>query len=358
MSSDWGFRNQSELNYLYDIIPSGIHIGPSYQDLVLVSDPRMPPIEHLFCGLTPPNIDLCNPMPVNQPKIVTIDEIEPAWAYDYLSERPKLHVVRGDRLSAYADELVKVSRSIQTVGYHGVLVPLRGGLKPWLQIDVVTEMRFDDCCIPFTQGANGVDVEPIRNRIESFLKSCPDVSTFKLAIVDTADSGHSSRMMAEIIKSIRTDRKDKANWQVHFYLIFEEGTPARRQPPLSAEIPGKSNHQVKFVVIPHSVPDLISEDWDEALGIKCGWKDGSIPQVYVVPSKGIVAIQRTDGGLRLVESNRLDRYTDILLSEAVSDCVVTHPEYTFSEDIWPKYRHQKDRLPVEGMGPRRCQSRR
>ncbi len=304
----------------------------------------VPPLDVLLGGETPPKIELCNPMPAYRVPPRKNDEIPAVKAGQYLAERPKLVVVRRASLDAYAAELVRIGKELQSVGYHGVVVPLRGGLKPWVQLDVVTELKLNDCWLPFTQGANGIDRDQIRHHLASFVAVRPLVSPFRLAVVDTANSGHSSCILAEIIKCVWTDRGDDSEWVVDFYLLFE-ATGTGRQPPKSREIGPKSTARLRFRVFPRPVPDLVVEDWNEALGVKCLWRDGSKPGLEVVPSKGIMAVQERDGRLHVLEADRLDRETDVLLGEAVSEAVVTEPGFQHTHDVWPEY------LPKDGMPP-------
>jgi hypothetical protein len=163
--------------------------------------------------------------------------------------------------------------------------------------------------------------------------------------VDTANSGHSGCALADILKALWKNSKDGPEWLVDFYLLFARTGSGRRQPPLSAEIERLSTGRLRFRVFPHPVPDLVVEDWDEALGIRCYWGDGASPQMRVVPSKGELAVQERDGSVRVVESDRLDRYTDVLLGESVSDAVVTEPGFRHTYDVWSAY------LPADGVPP-------
>lgn len=345
MYSDWDFRQQFHLGHIFHHVPSGSHLGPQF-DLNAISQPVVvPPLDRLFNGKAPPTVALCNPMPAYQVPVPKVDEVDPGKARLYVAERPKLTVVRRSSLDAYAAELVRIGKELQSVGYHGVVVPLRGGLKPWVQLDVVTELKLHDCWLPFTQGANGVDRDQIRHYLASFLSARPPVTPFRLAVVDTANSGHSSCMLADVIKSVWSDRGDASEWAVDFYLLFEATSTARRQPPKSRDIGPKSNTRLQFRVFPRPVPDLVVEDWDEALGVKCLWRDGTTPALEVIPSKGVLAIQERDGRLHIIEADRLDRETDLLLGEAVSEAVVTEPGFEHTHDVWPAY------LPEDGTPP-------
>lgn len=344
MATDWDFRGQLHFGDIFHHIPSGVHV-PLPAQYVVTQVPAMPSLDGLFDGDTPPTIELCNPMAVYRVPPRKSDEVPAHKGGLYLAGRPELVVVRRAALDDYATALVRIGKELQSVGYHNVVVPLRGGLKPWVQLDVITELKLNDCLLPFTQGANGIDKDQIRHHLKAFTDVRPAVSPYRLAVVDTANSGHSSNMLADIIKSIWSERADGSAWVADFYLLFAETIPRRSQPPKSREIEPKSTHGLTFRVYPHCVPDLIVEDWDAALGIKCLWRDGSKPGLEVVPSKGSMAVQEHDGRLHVIEADRLDRETDMLLGEAVSDAVRTEPGFHHTKDVWPAY------LPKDGTPP-------
>ena len=123
---------------------------------------------------------------------------------------------------------------------------------------------------------------------------------------------------------------------MHFYLIFEQTIPKRHHPPLSAEIPGKSNDVYTSMssLMPFPISSL---KIGTRLGIKCGWEDGLTPEIRIFPSRGRFALQEGSGYLKVIESDRLDRYTDLLLGEAVSDNVITLPGFRHTHDVWARF---------------------
>ncbi len=76
--------------------------------------------------------------------------------------------------------------------------------------------------------------------------------------------------------------------------------------------------------------DTIFEDEDDRARATLHHSSGS----EVTPAHGVMAIWKTDGGLRIVEAERLDRYTDALLGEVSSESLVTDPSF-FPHRIGP-----------------------
>jgi hypothetical protein len=275
----------------------------------------------------------------------TIDVVPVRWADAFLRERPELQVVDRQHLDAYADRLVDIGKELQAIKPHRVVVPLRGGLKPWLQLDVMTEMRHCDGWLPYTQGANNVATEQVRHYLNAFIAVGSNTPHFRIAILDTAESGHSSRELAKVVKELRAQAKGNSIWEVHFFLVFVKKRPQDRWPSLSGEIEPMSAPGITFRLHPFSVPHLLVEDWNEALGIRTRWVDGHVPRIEFVPSNGRMALREYDGSVRVFEAERLDRFTDALLGKSVSDGVVSAPGFRHVGDVWPNY------LPPDAVPP-------
>ena len=113
---------------------------------------------------------------------------------------------------------------------------------------------------------------------------------------------HVLRLFSGTIRSLRTRTTELVRrYIIHLAALSASCLmPPRSRPRLSASIPGKSNDRITFRVVPHGVDDLICENWVEALGIQCGWRDGDIPSIEVTPARGVMALRKTDGGLRIV----------------------------------------------------------
>lgn len=325
-------------------LPSGVHSGIPGGELVRLIPLRYPDWSQLT---NPENVvvSICNPMPASDFTVTKVDEISADASAMFLKEHPKLQLINQRDLGDYADLLSQVAKWLQVRGYHGVVIPLRGGMKPWNQLAIMTEHSLNECWLPFTQGANGVDRDPVRHHLSIFLESYADTSPLRLAIVDTADSGNSAAALAKLIASLREDCRSDSKWMVDFILFFESENGTKHCPPECVPIPKMSNDRLMFRVFACGTRSLITEDWDAALGIKTQWRDGKTPEFIMLPSYGRVVVQDYSGKLCEYEADRLDQFTDILLGNEVSDAVVTDSTLAFQKDVWQKYETVDERKP-------------
>lgn len=326
------------------LIPSGMHHGVPNGDIVRMTPLRLPDWG-LLANSDKVKVSICNPMPASDFTITKVDEISAESSSIFLSERPKLKLISQCDLADYADLLSQVAKWLQIRGYHGVVIPLRGGMKPWNQLAIMTEHSLRECLLPFTQGANGVDRDQIRHYLSDFFQSFAGISPLRLAIVDTADNGDSAAALARLILSLRKDCRDDSKWLLDFILFFESKNGVKYCPPECVPIPKMGNHRLTFRVFACGTRSLITEDWDLALGIRTQWKDGKTPEIIILPSYGRVVVQNYSGMLVEYESDRLDQFTDILLGNEVSDAVVTDDSLLFHEDVFEKYQNVDEREP-------------
>lgn len=332
-SRDWVF----DLGHPGVLIPSGIHIGVPLDYLTRVIPLPAPDWEALR-NVEHVTVSVCNPMPDTPCPITQVDEVPADEASAYLQSHRETRIIRLQDVTMYGDLLAQVAKWLQICGYDGIIVPVRGGVKPFTQLNVLTEMRFEPCLLPFTQGANRLNEEQVRDYLKNYLERRAGNSPLKLSVVDTADSGHSALCLAEICRSLRRDWRGSGAWAIDFILFFEFQDGSKRYPPKSFHIPKLSSSKLVFRVFACGTPSLLVEDWDEALGIKTVWRDGRTPEFVLVPSKGRLVIQDYDGILRQYEAERLDLFTDQILGQEASDAVITDQSLRFHHDVWQKYK--------------------
>jgi hypothetical protein len=233
---------------------------------------------------------------------------------------------------------VGIAKWLNRVPYAGIIIPLRGGLKPGIQLRLLTELQHECCWLPFTRGSNKVDHEQVRHLLKRFLERIATVPVLRIAILDTADSGDSARVLAEIIRDIYRSMEGPGQWIANFMLIFEPRDDGYPFPPKALDIRKLTlDERLIFSVTVCQTPSLIVEDWDEAIGIRTIWKDGKVPAIVQLPSKGRIIVEEFSGNLLEIEAERLDHYTNDLFTSAVSEAMTTDPMFRFDHDVWQNY---------------------
>ncbi len=274
-------------------------------------------------------------MPIRVPELLEVDAAPlkdaPALISSY--QRDNVRVVTRGQLDGYGSQLVVLGRQLQAAQHDLVVFPLRGGLKPGLQLEVLTEYRLPVEWLPFTGGSNGtLDAQVLavlQRRIAPIVagKGAP----ISICAVDTSISGDSALRLAGLFRTT-LEQLHAVGAGVVFYLLHEHS----RYPWRSLEINALSTRAVSFMVHCVGVDSLLVEDWSEAFGVRVVPDAGGIVVLKPAATEGSV-ILRDDEAVRIVSSPELNHLVDVLIAKAVAEDIQTDPRARHIGDVWERY---------------------
>lgn len=229
-----------DFEYNHALIPSGIFVQQSPQyvakpvPLIEFREPASP--------LSKLDIQLCNPMPIRPVEAVVVQEVQSKFAAELQRNLHRVPIIGVQELYSYAERLLEIGRTLATQSYDIVAIPLRGGLKPWLQLDVLREFSQTPLWLPYTAGSQGKYDEQILHVLEEGLSIHASAADLRIAVVDTAISGDGSLHLAELLA--RHHRRDvKRRWACDFHLLYaQERYPAKAM--LMLKLTGEYQHDV------------------------------------------------------------------------------------------------------------------
>lgn len=200
-------------------IPSGSFTQVSQFDHYGIQARRLLSYQEESSPLKTPaiNIEICNPMPTTSPDYQITDIIEPENTDKFLSFNSNIPLIDESAFDAYAAQLKTLAVQLQEKRYDKLIVPLRGGLKPAMQLDVLCDYQMPILWLPYTAGSQGQFDQQVKECLQSELVTCPDGQPARLAILDTAIGGNGSEHLAKLIAEIVTS---KCNWKVDFHLLY------------------------------------------------------------------------------------------------------------------------------------------
>lgn len=319
-----------KFEYIHALIPSGVFIQKSQPYYTV----PLPPIsfKDAESPLSSFDIQLCNPMPVRPVDAVIVKEVQPKFATAFQNECHRLPVIGMQELYSYAEQLLEIGRTLASRPYDFVVIPLRGGLKPWLQLDVLREFRQAPLWLPYTVGSQGKFDEQVLDVLEQGFATHEGVSELKIAVIDTAISGDGSLHLAELLAQHHLSDK-RQRWICHFHLLHAK----ERFPLKSRHIPELSNERLEFNVVTWPVDHLLVEDWNEAIGLEVCWEGNTRAIIKHCSTEGRLLLKRNDGAVQLIESQELHHYVDLLLGDAVSEYVRHDEKLVYQKDVWQRY---------------------
>lgn len=319
-----------DLQYNHALIPSGIFVQNCQQYCATPQPPiTLKDAESPFSNI---NIQLCNPMPVRPVDAVIVEEIQPRFATAFQNELHRVPIIGMQELYTYAEQLLEIGRILASRPYDCIVIPLRGGLKPWLQLDVLREFRQSPLWLPFTAGSQGKNDEQVLHILEQGLAKHAGASELRIAVIDTAISGDGSLHLAGLLSQRQLiDRGQR--WNCDFHLLHAK----QRFPKKSNLIRELSNEHLEFSVVTWPVDHLLVENWNEAIGLEVHWDGTTQAVIRNSSTEGRLLLKQIDGSIQLIESPELHHYVDLLFGDAVSEHVRHDASLVYQGDVWQRY---------------------
>jgi hypothetical protein len=233
----------------------------------------------------------------------------------------------------YGEVLINLTNEVVAQNAHLNIGLLRGAYRPCVIVEVMTRSGIAYEFVDYTQhSGREAEIMPI---LRGILKEHdPQQQEFRLQITDTAIGGHGAEHFAMMLIGIKeSDASFKAQqWTVFFNLLHDsrQGTNTGKMRSIE-NLPTK---RIAFAVRLYEVPDLITEDYDGGLGLKF---DGKTLKPCNEPGQFVL---QSDSGISLIDSSDLRLTFDSMFTQAITDGLLTSPEYKQVGDIWNR-QHDK-----------------
>lgn len=223
-------------------------------------------------------------------------------------------------LDSYADVLVRIAKELSVRQIDIMLVPLRGGWKPSIQLQVMNKVGYPLFPFVFTAGSQGrfqkENIELITERLREFHGK----AALRIGVIDAAISGHSAKALAELLLVIKREFAGQA-WHVCFDLLYSDENRNQPYPAESDVIPGMSKADLTFERQLRLVPSLLVEDWDEGIGFSLN--NGQC--IYKTTGNGTLLLRTNDNRVGVYRSSELARFIDHLIANSASESMLSDP---------------------------------
>jgi hypothetical protein len=246
-------------------------------------------------------------------------------------KKSEVNQINASDLATYAESLVEMAISIKQYPADCFICPLRGAFKPALQLqkmNVMGQMEF----LPFTRGSSGEFDDLILPAVRDIIKRhYAGERIFRINIIDTAKGGQGAKKLANLLRIVRSEYKTTDLWLINFFLLH----------PPSADVANietaalGSNEEITFHVHRHVVDDLLIEDWDAAIGVRVEYGVNYISIKNSLTSGRLILVE--NDSVSLVDSPEMCQYIDVLIANALSAEIVTHPDLQFYRNVYEDY---------------------
>jgi hypothetical protein len=307
-----------------------LSMAPSGAFSPIASNPFAPITESVDPIFNPGVLDFYRGSYITNANDTVVDE----WLTSSTGET-KWHIDKG-HLESYADTAVKLATAVATNNAACRLAPLRGAARPCMLVDVMNKGNLDFEFFNFKEGSSKSRNIGIQSELLAILqRKDPKNELYKIQIVDTAIGGYGIVALTEMLKSLHDTNENfvKQSWSIDIHLLHP--TNGHENVSRMESVKGQTTSRFQVVLKRYPVPDLIVEDYDDALGFtleRHGSKYFAKPSV--VPGKFLL---KTNGVFSLIESENLSLTFDEFMCEAVTNSLLTDPNRELVGIVWQDY---------------------
>lgn len=241
-----------------------------------------------------------------------------------------------DHINSYAETIVKLSEAVIASNATCRLAPLRGAARPCMLLQVMSRGEVEFEPFNFRQGSSGTRNLEITKELEKILHGRDTgKEVYTIQIVDTAIGGHGIVALVNLLRDLHDENFafKKQFWVIDIHLLH----PSNGHENISKmeSVKGLSDNRFQVMLNRYEVPDLIVEDYDEALGFTLE-REGS----FYVMKPSVVGgrfLLKANGVYSLIESEDLSRTFDELLCDALTCALTTDPNRELVKIVWQEY---------------------
>jgi len=239
-------------------------------------------------------------------------------------------------IDCYADTAVKLAEALADTSAACCLAPLRGAARPCMLIEIMSRGRIEFEFFNFRQGSSKKRDDEIRSELLAILqRKDPRQELYKIQVVDTAIGGHGIVALVDLLKTLHDGQAGfaKQSWVLDIHLLHP--TNGHEDVNRIESVQRRSTEHFQVVLNRYPVPDLIVEDYDEALGFTLE-REGSI---YVAKPSVVAGrfLLKANGVMSLIESEDLSRTFDEFMCEAVTHSLLTDQNRELVSIVWQEY---------------------
>jgi hypothetical protein len=315
--------------------PSGVFLLPNDRRTVAGSFGNV--FTQVDEDAAPKTVQLCNPFPTRAIDF-TASAISDREADELLSadadKRNDLRVVSETQLIEFSQAVLAIGKAIAERKPSRIVSPLRGGLKPALQLlALLPEYNGRVEYIPYCGGSQGFFDDEVVPILRHAIKASETGGVTSLAVVDTAISGDGAAYLGKLMQSA-AQAENVPLTKVHFHLMHARNRLPARVSALNA----LSNSRIKLSYELHGVDSLVVEDWNAALGLERTF-DGVKYSIKPTAEDGKVLVRRLKD-IVLIDSPELSKWVDREIGGWIDATIRTDPYARLIHPLWSEYRYR------------------
>ncbi len=239
--------------------------------------------------------------------------------------------------SDYGRRMIQLAEHIQEAIPACSLGPLRGASKPCVLAEVMTKGAVSYDFFNFRANSDKANHTRIRTDLEKIIRlRDPGESDYRINITDVVRGGQGINNLVSFLNELKsTPRYQKQRWILDLNLIHDN-SPNTHLDRINSV---RSNHVpgiFEINVYRYEVPNLIVEDYDEALAVELFF-DGRYHRFKPCAVPGQF-LYRMDEEIRLIETQDSYQTFEVLYSTAITNELRTSPYHQQAGVVWNEFQ--------------------
>ena len=286
-------------------------------------------------------------LPIYNPGIVDEhrNSFEVTRSFDYGSDEWVANLskfkcrVEVSQFDLYGEQIISLTQKVQSYDSHCSLGPIRGAAKPCTLVEVMNRGSVEYDFFNYQCGSQPENHSRVLADVkEILLLRDPEVEDYRINITDAAKGGYGINALTSVLREIKesTPQFAKQRWHLGVDLLHDSSADVSRiEDSLKWQVPGSFEIDLQR----YEVPNLIFEDYDPALAVDLQSAHGRyLFKPCAQPGKMLL---REGEEVFVVETENAGLMLDELVSQSVTENLVTSPEHTQVGNVWEDYMNKE-----------------
>lgn len=239
----------------------------------------------------------------------------------------------------YGEQMIYLTNRVVSFGPHCSLGPLRGASKPCVMSEVMSRGKCEYEYFDFHQGSKEENQPSIiGNLSEILLRRDPGEEIYRINITDVVRGGNGINALVKLLAHVKETHSEfqKQRWVLDLNLVHDTGDNTNIS---NIQRVLKNRHDCFEIELNrYPVSSLIVEDVESAVACALEW-NGQRHIFKPCALKGEFLYQ-VGNDVRLVQSENCYLAFEELYSQAITETLVTSPDYEQVGVVWQEYQEK------------------
>ena len=246
--------------------------------------------------------------------------------------------VEASEFDIYGEQIISLTKKVHSYDAHCLLGPVRGAAKPCTLVEVMNRGSVQYDFFNYQCGSQPENRPRVLADVkEILLARDPETEDFRINITDAAKGGYGVNALTSVLKEIKesTPQFTKQKWHLGIDLLHDPSADVSHiEDAFGFRVPGSFEIKLQR----YEVPNLIFEDYDPALAVELQFDQGRY--LFKPCARPGRMLLREGQDVFVVETDNAGLMLDEIVSQHITDNLVTSPEHKQVGNVWGDYTNK------------------